>query len=111
MPSPLLSYTSPNYNGQGTIGRQLDSIYSIPLEEGEHEVVIGNELSEWFAKEKGIDKTTAYHALTQCYQMAFLGSTREERQHLRSIVDWKAYRRVSRTKLRHRFNYWRNRFI
>ena len=71
-------------------------------------VVIGNELSEWFAKEKGIDKTTAYRALTQCYQMAFLDSTREERQHLRSIVDWKAYRRVSRTKLRHKLNFLRS---
>ncbi len=71
-------------------------------------VVIGNELSEWFAKENGIDTTTAYRALTQCYQMAFLGSNREERQHLRSIVDWKAYRRVSRTKLRHKWNYLKN---
>ena len=35
MPSPLLSYIIPYFNGQDTIERQLDSIYSIPLEEGE----------------------------------------------------------------------------
>ena len=72
---------------------------------------VANELAVFFIPKTGFDKTVVYRALTQCYQMAFIGSTREERQHLRSIVDWKAYRRVSRTKLRHRFNYWRNRFI
>ncbi len=74
-------------------------------------VLIGNELSELFANETGIDKTTVYRALTQCYQMAFLDNNQEEDRRLRQIVDWKSYRRVSRTKLRHRVNYLRNRLF
>ena len=68
-------------------------------------VQIGNELSQLFIKESGIDKTTVYRTLTQCYQMAFLGSSRDEKRHLRHLIDWRCYRRVSRTKPRHRINY------
>lgn len=68
-------------------------------------ITIGNELSELFAKEHGIDKTVAYQAFTQCYQMAFIDNTREEDLQLKHLVDWHCYRRVSRTKLRHRINY------
>lgn len=74
-------------------------------------ILIGNELSELFASEADIDRTTAYRALTQYYQMAFVGSTRDERHHLRHLVEWKCYRRVSRTKLRHRINYLRNKYL
>lgn len=72
-------------------------------------VLIGNELSELFANEKDIDKTTIFRSLTQCYQMAFLNNNREDDRYLRQLVDWRSYRRVSRTKLRHRWNYLRNR--
>lgn len=68
-------------------------------------ITIGNELSELFSHESDIDKTTVYRALTQCYQMAFIDNTREEDRLLHAQIDWKAYRRVSRTKLRHRINY------
>lgn len=68
-------------------------------------ITIGNELSELFAKEHGIDKTIAYQAFTQCYQMAFIDNTREEDLQLKHLIDWHCYRRVSRTKLRHRINY------
>ena len=68
-------------------------------------ILIGNELSDMFAKETGIDKTIVYQSLTQYYQMAFIDSTRDENRHLWPLVDWKKYRRVSRTKLRHRLNY------
>ena len=74
-------------------------------------VLIGNELSELFATEADIDRTTAYRALTQYYQMAFVGSTRDEKRHLRHLVEWTCYRRVSRTKLRHRINYLRNKYL
>ena len=73
-------------------------------------VLVANELSEIFGKEKNIEKKVIYQALTQCYQMAFLNNDREDDSHLRQRVDWKLYRKVSRTKLRHRWNYLRNRF-
>lgn len=68
-------------------------------------ITIGNELSELFAKELNIDKTIAYQALTQCYQMAFIDNTREEDRQLKQLIDWHCYHRVSRTKPRHRINY------
>lgn len=68
-------------------------------------ITIGNELSALFAKEDGIDKTIVFQALTQCYQMAFITNTREEDRHLRPLVDWRCYRRVSRTKPRHRLHF------
>ena len=68
-------------------------------------ILIGNELSELFSHESGIDKTIIYRALTQYYQMAFLDNSKDEDHRLRQMIDWKAYRRVSRTKLRHRINY------
>ena len=68
-------------------------------------ITIGNELSELFAKELNIDKTIAYQALTQCYQMAFIDNTHEEDRQLKQLIDWHCYHRVSRTKPRHRINY------
>lgn len=68
-------------------------------------ILIGNDLSEMFGQETGIDKTIVYRALTQCYQMAFIDNTREEDHQLKPLIDWHCYRRVSRTKPRHRINY------
>ena len=68
-------------------------------------ILIANELSAMLTDRQDFDKTTLYRALTQYYQMAFLDSTFEEDRRLHAIIDWHAYRRVSRTKLRHRINY------
>ena len=74
-------------------------------------VLIANELSDLFGKERNIGKTTVYRFLTQCYQMAFLDCTSEEKHQLLPQVDWKCYRRVSRTKLRHRINYLKIKYL
>ena len=66
---------------------------------------IANDLSEFFGKEQEIDKTIIYRSLTHHYQVAFLEATREETRHLSPLVDWHCYRRVSRTRPRHRLNY------
>lgn len=68
-------------------------------------ITIGNELSEFFSRENNIDRTIVYQSLTQCYQAAFINNTREEDQLLRQWVDWKCYKRVSRTKPRHRLQF------
>jgi hypothetical protein len=75
------------------------------LKSKESLIIIGNELSELFAKEHGIDKTVAYQTLTQCYQMAFINNSREEDRQLKPLVNWHCYRRISHTKTRHRVNY------
>lgn len=68
-------------------------------------ITIGNELSEYFSLKNNIDRTIVYQALTQCYQAAFINNTHEEDHLLRQLVDWKCYRRVSRTKPRHRLQF------
>ena len=45
MHQPLLSYIIPYYNGQDTIKRQLDSIYSIPFDEDKLEVIVVDDCS------------------------------------------------------------------
>lgn len=68
-------------------------------------ILVANELSTMLDSRTGLNKTTLYRFLTHCYQMAFLGASHTETRHLQTLVDWEAYRRVSRTKLRHRINY------
>lgn len=75
------------------------------LKNKESLITIGNELSELFANESGINRTVVYRALTQYYQMAFTNNTNDEDRHLKQLIDWNCYRRVSRTKLRHYRNY------
>ena len=72
---------------------------------------VANELAAFFIPKTGFDKTVVYRAITHHYQVVFVSAPKEGRNDLKSLCDWKAYRTVSRTKLRHRFNYWRNRLI
>ena len=74
-------------------------------------VEIANSLSDLFASETSINRTIVYQFLTQCYQMAFIDNTHEEDRFLLSLIDWHCYRRVSRTKLRHRIHYYTLKFL
>jgi len=52
-----------------------------------------------------------YRAITHHYQSVFAYASKEEKKEIRRLCDWHSYRVVSRTKLRHRVNYWKNRWI
>ena len=64
-----------------------------------------NELAAFFIPKTGIDKNVVYRAITHHYQVSFLNSTKE----LRKLCNWRLYHIVSKTKLRHFWNYWKNR--
>lgn len=66
---------------------------------------IANTLAEFFSKQQAIDKTTLYQALTHHYQSSFCHCIRAVDKELLPLVDWKAYKTVSRTKRRHRIQY------
>lgn len=66
---------------------------------------IANDLAALFSQRDDLDRRVVYRALTHHYQAAFLGATHDESRALRSLVDWRLYRTVSRTRLRHRLNY------
>ena len=68
-----------------------------------------NALAAFFVPKQGLDKTMVYRAITHHYQVVFVKATVEERKELKKLCDWHLYRKVSRTKLRHRMNYWKNR--
>lgn len=72
---------------------------------------IANEMTGFFVPQSGFDKTVVYQAITHHYQRVFKDVSPESRKDLKRLCDWKSYRRVSRTKLRHRFNYLKNRFF
>ncbi len=68
-----------------------------------------NTLAEFFVPQRGFDKSVVYRSITHHYQVVFVKSQGEERKELKSLCDWRLYRKVSRTKLRHWANYWKNR--
>lgn len=71
---------------------------------------VANRLAEFFISKQGFDKTVVYRAITHHYQVAFSNVSEDDRTALRKICNWKLYRKVSRTKPRHRWNYLKNRF-
>lgn len=70
---------------------------------------IANELALFFITKQGFDKTVAFRSVTHHYQVAFLKADRKERKELSRLCDWRLYRQVSRTKLRHQMNHLINR--
>jgi glycosyltransferase involved in cell wall biosynthesis len=66
---------------------------------------IANELAAFFIPKQDFDKTVVYRAITHHYQVVFLEADKEEKKEFGKLCDWKRYHKVSRTKLRHRWNY------
>ena len=69
-----------------------------------------NQLAYFFISQLGFDKIVVYRAITHHYQVVFENVSKDDRPVLRKMCDWKLYRKVSRTKMRHRWNYLKNRF-
>lgn len=71
---------------------------------------VANRLAGFFIPKQGFDKTVVYRAITHHYQVALMRSCRNDRKRLYILCNWKFYHTVSKTKLRHRANYIKNRF-
>lgn len=69
---------------------------------------IANELAAFFVPKEGFNKNVVYRAITHHYQVAFLEISQGVRKELKALCNWELYHKVSRTKLRHRWNYYRN---
>lgn len=72
---------------------------------------IANSLATFFLPKQGFDKTIVYRVITHHYQVVFKNAPKVERKGLYRLCNWRLYRIVSRTKLRHRWNYLKNRFL
>lgn len=71
-------------------------------------LTIANELAAFFIPRRGFGKAVVYRAITHHYQVVFMNASTESRQELKNQCNWSLYRTVSRTKLRHKVNYWKN---
>lgn len=71
---------------------------------------IANELAAFFIPKTGFDKRVIYRAITHHYQLALMRAPKTNRNAMNELCNWALYYKVSRTKLRHRYNYLKNRF-
>lgn len=67
---------------------------------------IANELAAFFIAKTNFDKEVVYKAITHHYQVVF--SEMHDKRTANQLCDWKSYRQVSRTKIRHRVNFIKN---
>ena len=72
---------------------------------------IANDLAAFFIPKTGFNKTIIYRAITHHYQVVFLNAAKENRKELKGLCDWNTYKTVSRTKMRHRINYFQNKVL
>ena len=91
--------------------RQGSKMREVSLARKKDLMKVANRLACFFVPKTSIDKLVAYRAITHHYQAVFDKSQGEGRKVLKSLCDWRLYRKVSRTKLRHRLNYWKNRIV
>lgn len=70
---------------------------------------IANALAAYFIPKQGFDKTVVYRIITHHYQVVFVNAPKKEREGFKCLCDWGLYHKVSCTKLRHRWYYWKNR--
>lgn len=70
-----------------------------------------NTLAAFFITQLGFYKTIVYRAITHHYQVVFAKASEDERKELKGLCDWRLYRKVSRTKIRHRVNFLKNKII
>ena len=70
---------------------------------------VANRLAAFFIPKKGFDKTVVYRAITHHYQVVMIGASIAENKVLNRDCDWDLYRKVSRTKIRHRINFFKAR--
>lgn len=69
-----------------------------------------NSLAAFFLPKQDFNKIVVCRAITHHYQSVFVNASEGEKKELKGLCDWRLYRKVSRTKLRHRLNYLKNRF-
>ncbi len=68
-----------------------------------------NTLAAFFISKQGFDKTVVYRSITHHYQSVFAYVSKKDKDGIRQLCEWDLYCVVSRTKLRHRLNYLKNR--
>lgn len=74
-------------------------------------MLVANELAAFFMEKQDLDRLIVNQAVTHHYQRVFADIPKNKKKEARRLCNWKLYRKVSRTKLRHRMNYLKNRLF
>ena len=91
---------------------QGSKMQRVSLSRKEDMLKVANRLSGFFVPKNGFNKKVIYRAITHHYQTVFEGASPEDKKvALSRHCEWPYYRTVSRTKIRHRINYLRYRFL
>lgn len=69
------------------------------------DAAIANALARFFIVQNDIDKKTVFRYISQLYQVTLRCNVDIYKAYVRPTIDWHLYYRVSRTKIRHRFNF------
>ena len=91
--------------------REGSKMREVSLKRKKDLLKVANALAAFFIPKQGFDKTVVYRAITHHYQVVFVNVSKEERKELKRLCDWQLYKIVSRTKLRHKWNYWKNKVM
>ena len=88
--------------------REGSKMQEVSLARKKDMLKVANRLAAFFMPKQGFDKTSVYRAITHHFQVVFVDAPKEERKELKRLCDWESYKTVSRSKLRHRVNYGKN---
>ena len=88
--------------------REGSKMQEISLARKKDMLKVANRLAAYFIPKRGFDKTVIYRAITHHYQVVLMKEGKDKLAELKQLCDWKSYKIVSRTKLRHWWNYWKN---
>ena len=88
--------------------RQGSKMEDVSLQRKKDMLTVANRLAAFFIPKHGFDKAVAYRVVTHHYQAVLMNASKAERPELNGMCDWRCYRKVSRTKVRHVVNYWIN---
>ncbi len=88
--------------------REGSKMQEISLARKKDMLKVANRLAAYFIPKRGFDKTVIYRAITHHYQVVLMNVRKDELAELNQLCDWKSYKIVSRTKLRHWWYYWKN---
>ena len=91
--------------------REGSKMHNHSLERKKDLLEVANRLAQFFIPKEDINKTIVYRSITHHYQVAFVNASKKEKQVLKQQCDWRRYKTVSHTKIRHRINFLKNRCV
>ena len=88
--------------------REGSKMQEVSLNRKKDLLKVANRLAAFFIPKTGFDKAVVYRAITHHYQVVLMSSSKSDWNVLCELCNWSLYYKVSRTKIRHRINFVKN---